>query len=235
MSLRGKVALVTGGSSGIGYATARALMSEGADVAICARRGARLDDAIQKLRAETGRPAIGQVCDVGKLDQVRSLVATTAATLGRIDVLVNNAGVGIVRPIDELTPEQWNASIDVNLTGVFYCCHAVIPIMKGLGGGDIVNISSRSGRNPFPGGAAYCASKFGLNGLSEAMQLDLSRHHIRVTYVMPGRVATDFAGEQPQPWHVGADDVAQAIVDLIAQPRRTLVGSIELRPAEPPR
>ena len=219
MSLRGKVALVTGGSSGIGYATARALMTEGADVAICARHGARLDDAIQKLSTETGRPAIGQVCDVGELDQVRSLVATTTAKFGRIDVLVNNAGVGIVRPIDELTPEQWNTTIDVNLTGVFYCCHAVIPIMKGLGGGDIVNISSRSGRNPFPGGAAYCASKFGLNGLSEAMQL----------------VATDFAGEQPQPWHVGADDVAQAIVDLIAQPRRTLVGSIELRPAEPPR
>jgi NADP-dependent 3-hydroxy acid dehydrogenase YdfG len=133
-----------------------------------------------------------------------------------------------------MSPAEWYSTIDINLTGVFHFCHFVVPIMKRLGGGDIVNISSRSARNPHAGGAAYCASKFGLNGLSEVLQLDLRKHRIRVSNIMPGRVGTNFAGEAPQDWHVAPEDVAQAVIDALNLPARTFVGRIELRPSFPP-
>lgn len=233
MSLRRKVALVTGASKGIGFAIARALAGAGAEVAICARHGAAVAASVDRLRADTGQSAFGAACDVREYGEVEAFVRAVDERFGGIDVLVNNAGTAIVKPIDEMTPEEWRQTIDTNLTGVFNFCHAVIPVLKRRGEGDIVNMSSRSGRNPFPGGSAYCATKFGLNGMSEAMQLDLRRHRIRVTYVMPGRVATDFAGETPADWQIGPDDVAKAVLDALEQPRRTVVSSIELRPSEP--
>ena len=136
----------------------------------------------------------GKRCDVSKYDEVKELIAFAVAKLGHIDILVNNAGVGVFAAVEQLTPEQWRRMIDLNLSGVYYCCHEVIPHMKAAGEGYIFNISSLAGKNPFAGGAGYNASKFGLNGFSEAMMLDHRFDNIRVSYIMPGSVDTEFSG-----------------------------------------
>ena len=202
-------------------------------MAICGRE----DEELQSARTALSRKHPGQVtalaCDVSKLEDVKAFVETVAAKSG-VNILVNNAGIGITTPFDELSPDEWYTTININLTGVFHLCHCVVPIMKKMGGGDIVNISSRSARNPHIGGAAYCASKFGLNGLSEVLQLDLRKHRIRVSSIMPGRVSTNFAGEAPQDWHVAPEDVAQAVVDALKLPSRNFMGRLDLRPSFPP-
>ena len=234
MKLARKVAVVTGGSRGIGLAIATALLREGATVAICGRDDNELRNARANLDSAYPGRLTATACDVSKLEDVRAFVERVAASSG-IDILVNNAGIVVIKAFDEMTPDDWNSTININLTGVFNFCHCVVPFMRRKGSGDIVNISSRSGRNPHPGGAAYCASKFGLNGLTEVLQIDLRKHGIRVSSIMPGRVSTNFAGESPASWHVAPEDVAETVVHALSLPSRTFAGRIELRPSFPPR
>jgi NAD(P)-dependent dehydrogenase (short-subunit alcohol dehydrogenase family) len=241
--LKSKVAVVTGASRGIGYSIAERLLQEGAKVYICARDAQVLKQSLAKLRAEGGAEGGAEVeglaADVGRYEDCRELIRTAAGRFGGIDILVNNAGIGILKPVDQLTPEEWDATIHTNLSGVFYCCREVIPIMRRRGGGYIFNISSLAGVNPFPGGTAYNASKFGLNGFSEAMMQDVRYDGIRVSYIMPGSVDTDFGGapgsRRHDSWKLSGEDIAKAVVDLYTFPSTTLASRIEMRPSQPPR
>jgi NADP-dependent 3-hydroxy acid dehydrogenase YdfG len=164
-------------------------------------------------------------------------MAYVADEASGIDILINNAGVGIFAPVNELAPGDWDVVIGTNLTGVFYCSHAAIPYLKKRGGGVIINISSLAGKNAFKGGAAYNASKFGLEGLSEAMMLDLRYEDIKVAYVMPGSVATEFSGrsaDEGGDWRLTSEDVAEAVMGILAQNQRALASRVELRPFQPP-
>jgi NAD(P)-dependent dehydrogenase (short-subunit alcohol dehydrogenase family) len=235
--LNDKVAVVTGGSRGIGYCIAERLLKEGAEVYLCGRDAKTLMQALEELHKQ-GRVE-GMTADVGRYEDCRKLIHTAAERFGGIDLLVNNAGIGIMKPVDQLTPAEWDATIHTNLSGAFYCCHEAIPIMRQRGGGYIFNISSLAGVNPFPGGSAYNASKFGLNGFSEAMMQDVRYDGIRVSYIMPGSVDTDFGGapgsRSHQSWKLSGEDIAKAVVDLYTYPLTTLASRIELRPSQPPR
>jgi len=233
-ALSNKVAVVTGGSRGIGLAIAQRILSEGASVLISGRDASTLADARKHLGATDRLETFA--CDVRKYDQVEKMMARAAETFGGIDYLVNNAGIGIFKSVDRMSVEDWDAVIQTNLSGAFYCVRAVVPYMKKRGGGYIVNISSLAGKNAFEGGAAYNASKFGLNGFSEAMMLDLRYDGIRTTYVMPGSVDTEFAhnatGAQ---WKIAPEDVAQSVVGLFRSDPRCIFSRIEVRPSRPPR
>ena len=162
----------------------------------------------------------------------------TVARFGGLDILVNNAGVGIFTNVAEMTPEQWHEVIDTNLTGVFRMCHAAIPHLRGRGGGFIVNISSLAGTNPFAGAAAYCASKAGLNAFSEALMQEVRHDDIRVSYVMPGSVATGFSnGDESKgaDWKIAPEEVAEVVLNLLRHNARSLPSRVELRPSKPPR
>jgi NAD(P)-dependent dehydrogenase (short-subunit alcohol dehydrogenase family) len=237
--LKGKVAVVTGGSRGIGYCIAERLLQEGANVYICGRDAQILKQSVEKLRAQGDGQIEGMVADVGRYEDCQKLIHAAAEHFGGIDILVNNAGIGIMKPVDQLTPAEWDATIHTNLSGVFYCCREAIPIMRQRGGGYIFNISSLAGVNPFPGGSAYNASKFGLNGFSEAMMQDIRYDGIRVSYIMPGSVDTDFggapAGRPRQSWKLSGEDIGKAVVDLYTYPLTTLASRIEMRPSQPPR
>jgi NAD(P)-dependent dehydrogenase (short-subunit alcohol dehydrogenase family) len=178
-----------------------------------------------------------QLADVRKYNDVERMLNAAASRFGGIDVLVNNAGVGVFSPVAEMTVERWHDVIDTNLTGVFYCCHAALPHLRTRGGGWIVNISSLAGTNPFPAGAAYCASKAGLNAFSESLMQEVRHDGIRVAYVMPGSVNTAFSGQQTggQDWKLAPEDVAEVVTDLLAHPPRSLPSRVEIRPARPPK
>jgi NAD(P)-dependent dehydrogenase (short-subunit alcohol dehydrogenase family) len=237
--LKDKVAVVTGGSRGIGYCIAERLLREGAKLYICGRDGQILKQSLEELRKHGGGRVEGMAADVGRYEECRKLIQTAAEHFGGIDILVNNAGIGIMKPVDQLTPEEWDATIHTNLSGAFYCCHEAIPLMRKRGGGYIFNISSLAGVNPFAGGSAYNASKFGVNGFSEAMMQDVRYDGIRVSYIMPGSVDTDFGGapgsRAHQSWRLSGEDIAKAVVDLYTYPLSTLASRIELRPSQPPR
>jgi NAD(P)-dependent dehydrogenase (short-subunit alcohol dehydrogenase family) len=236
-SLRGKVALVTGGSRGIGLAIARALGACGADVALTATTQSGAARAAATLAAD-GRRFLGLTVDVRTEAQVQSAMAQVEAQLGGLDILVNNAGVGLFAPVADMSPEDWHRVIDTNLTGVYYCCRAAIPLLRKRGGGWIINISSLAGKNTFVRGGAYCASKFALNALSEVLMEELRHDGIRVSYVMPGSVATEFSGRAPGPgedWKLGPEDIAEVVTDLLAHPGRSLPSRVEIRPSRPPR
>ena len=235
--VRGKTAVVTGASKGIGYAIAHSLVRAGANVVISARHAEEVEEAARKLNEEGGGRAVGVVCDVRKHDDVRAMIARTVEEFGGVDVLVNNAGVGVFAPVGELPPEKWHQVIETNLNGVFYCCHEAVPHMKRGGGGWIINVASLAGKNPIPGGAAYNASKFGLVGFSEAMMLDLRPHDIRVSYIMPGSVSTYFNDHTPSEadaWKIQPEDIAQIVMDLLEMHPRTLPSRVEVRPSRPP-
>ncbi|MDB4948130.1 MAG: short-chain dehydrogenase/reductase [Gemmatimonadetes bacterium] len=237
VDLAGKGAVVTGASKGIGRAIARDLARAGAGVVISARNEDEVRRAREELSAETGGRVVGVRCDVREHAQVREMIAGAARDLGGIDVLVNNAGVGGFGPVDEMDPAEWDQIIDTNLSGVFYCCHEAVPELKRRGGGWIINIASLAGKNPFAGGAAYNASKFGLVGFSEALMLDVRKHGIRVNYIMPGSVATYFNGHVPSPddaWKIQPGDIARLVMDLLAFPSNALPSRIEIRPSQPP-
>jgi len=232
-----QVAIVTGGTKGIGRATAEQLLELGAKVVICARSEAGVSRALMGIEALYPGKIAGISCDVSQYEQVVRLVKFTVDRFGKITTLINNAGVGHFVNVSEMTPQQWREVIDTNLTGVFYCCHEVIPHMKKTGGGYIINISSLAGKNPFKGGTAYNASKFGLNGFSEAMMQDVRYDNIRVSYIMPGSVDTEF-GHNPSPgssWKLSAGDVAQVVVDLLKHDPRSLPSCVEIRPSKPPK
>jgi len=234
--LKGKAVLVTGGTRGIGYAIASALANAGAAVAICGRSQNGIDRAVQELTTTTRQRVVGQTADVSKLDDVTRLFDFAARELGRLDILVNNAGLGIFRSVADLSPDEWRTVIDTNLSGVFYCCHAALPLMRRGGGGSVINISSLAGKNPFAGGAAYNASKFGLNGFTEAMMLDHRKDNIRMTYVMPGSVDTEFgASAAGAGWKIAPEDIAEIVLTVLRMPERTLISRVEVRPAKPPK
>jgi len=237
--LKDKIAVVTGGTRGIGYSIAEALVAEGAKVFICGRDASFLKAAVERLGRVASSRVDGLVADVRRYEDCRTLIRAAAEHFGGLDILVNNAGVGIMKPVDQLTPEDWDAMIETNLSGTFYCCREAIPQMRKRGGGYIFNISSLAGVNPFPGGSAYNASKFGMNGFSEAMMQDVRYDGIRVSYIMPGSVDTDFAvapGTKPrETWKLTGEDIAKAVVDLYKFPKSALASRIEMRPSQPPR
>jgi NAD(P)-dependent dehydrogenase (short-subunit alcohol dehydrogenase family) len=165
------------------------------------------------------------------------MFARVKQALGGLDVLINNAGIGSHNYVEGMSAKEWDSTIQTNLSGVFYCCHEALPLMKQRGGGYIINIGSLAGKNAFPGGAAYCASKFAIIGFSEALMQEVRYDHIRVSYVMPGSVNTSFgrSGEQDPAtsWKLASADVATAVVNLIEMDPRALASRVELRPSEP--
>jgi 3-oxoacyl-[acyl-carrier protein] reductase len=237
-SLTGKVALVTGGSRGIGLAISRGLVADGVRVAVTGRNEAHLA-AARPMIEKAGSGAVETLqADVRRYDQVERSIEATVARFGGLDILVNNAGVGIFADVVDMTPAQWAEVIDTNLTGVFNACHAAIPEMRRRGGGFIVNISSLAGKNAFASAAAYCASKSGLNAFSEALMQEVRYDNIRVSYVMPGSVATGFSGgdeSKGADWKVSSEDVAEVVLNLLRHPARSLPSRVELRPTKPPR
>ena len=231
-------ALVTGGSRGIGGAITLALIESGFRTHFCGRKRGHLEEML--LRCEEAAPgmAAAHEADVRDRERMASLVAEIVATDGGLDCLVNNAGVGIFGPVDELAPEDWRTMIDTNLSGAFHTIHAAAPVMRRQGHGWIINIASLAGKHPFAGGAGYNASKFGLIGLSEAAMLDLRQDGVRVAVLLPGSVATDFGGEgkrRDADWMLQPEDVARAVLDLIRFPSHALPSHLELRPSKPPR
>ncbi|HEY0512108.1 MAG TPA: SDR family NAD(P)-dependent oxidoreductase [Thermoanaerobaculia bacterium] len=202
---RTRIAIVTGGSRGIGRAVVEALLGEGWRVRFCSRSPESVEEARQELAGRFGDAVSGAAVDARSQEEVNRFVAETLRQEGRIDCLVNNAGVGTFGPVDELTGDQWREVIETNLSGYFYFLHAVAPAMKRQGSGWIFNVASLAAKNPFAGGAAYNASKFGVVGLSEAAMLDLRQHGIRVAALLPGSVATGFShpsGKQDQSWRL---------------------------------
>jgi NAD(P)-dependent dehydrogenase (short-subunit alcohol dehydrogenase family) len=230
--------LVTGGTKGIGRAIAEALVQTGCHVAISARTAGDVGRAEAELAGLGGGQVLGVVCDVRNPSACADLVKTTVERLGRLDVLVNNAGMGVFKPIQEMSIEEFQSQIETNLGGVFYCSKAAIPHLSAGEDGWIINIGSLAGRNAFARGTAYNASKFGLRGLSEAMMLDLRYDGIRVSTIMPGSVNTAFAGTEPGSegaWKLQGDDIARAVLDLLRYPGNALASKIEMRPSQPPR
>ena len=241
MNLAGKVSVVTGGSRGIGFGIARALLQEGSTVVVTGTRQDALDAAVKELRggAPNGLPVHGTRADVRRYEEVERLMSAVAQQHGGLDILVNNAGVGLFRPVADMSVDEWHAVIDTNLSGVFYCCHAAIPHLRARGGGWIVNISSLAGKNAFVNGAAYCASKAALNQFSEALMQEVRYDGIRVSYIMPGSVSTDFGGRDrgaaKEGWALQVEDIADVVIDLVSHPTRSLPSRVEIRPAQPPR
>ena len=240
-SLQNQVAVITGGSRGIGFRIAKMLVQHGVRVAIGSRQKASLDEALASLKKIAPSGVLGLETDVRDYAQVERLMESAEKQFGGLDILVNNAGIGIFRAVDEMTPEEWNAVVETNLTGCFYCVRAAVPRMKRRGGGYIFNISSLAGKNAFAGGAAYNASKAGLNLFSEAMMLDLRYHNIRVSYILPGSVETSFShpfakGEgRKAGWKIEPNDVAQIVVNLLQSDPRAIISRVEIRPSQPPR
>src|SRR6266850_2558729 len=237
-NLSGKVAIITGGSRGIGFAIARALIEQGAHVVITGRTEARLEEATRELQAAAreGGTATGVRTDVRNYQEVEQLMTRVARQHGGLDILINNAGIGLFRAVADMTPEEWHSIVDTNLTGVFYCCHTALPHLRARGGGWIINISSLAGRNPFPEAAAYCASKSALNAFSEALMQEVRYDGVRVSYVMPGSVATGFSGgddSKGDEWKISADEVAEVVVNLLKHNPRSLPSRVELRPSKP--
>ncbi|MES1243269.1 MAG: SDR family oxidoreductase [Acidobacteriota bacterium] len=230
MSDNRKVAIVTGGSRGIGRSVAEALLKEGWKVWICSRDP-------EKAVREMGGTIEGRPVDVRSQDQVDAFVKEVLDADGRVDLLVNNAGLGRFASVEELTGDQWREVIETNLNGPFYFLRAAAPAMKRQGSGWIVNISSLAAKNPFAGGSAYNASKFGLLGFSEAAMLDLRQHGIRVASIMPGSVATEFGGptgKDHAAWKLQPADIAAMVLHLVSYPDNALPSRIEMRPSRPP-
>ncbi len=234
--LQSKVALVTGASKGIGFAIARSFAEEGCGVMLCARTEQSLRDVAKTLQS-LGSPIDFLAADVSVPADVDRLVESTLKQFGHIDILVNNAGIGIFKGVDQLSDEEWNQTLSINLTGPFYLMRACLPLMKKQRSGHIINISSLAGQNPFAGGSAYCASKFGLNGLTECVMLEARSHNIKVTLVCPGSVNTTFAGGHKEnlSWKVVPEDIGRLCVEIVLLSGPTLVSKYEVRPVSPPK
>jgi NAD(P)-dependent dehydrogenase (short-subunit alcohol dehydrogenase family) len=203
-------------------------------VAITARKESEIENTISELNRIGPGTISGYVCDVRDYDQVKTLFAG----FGGVDILINNAGIGTFSSVESMSPEDFRAVLETNVFGVFYCCHEAIPLMRQRGGGYIINISSLAGANPHPQMAAYNASKFGLNGFSEALMQEVRHDGIKVSYIMPGSVNTEFGGDEPsdqKSWQLQPNDIAQVVMDLLAYPARALPSRVEIRPSRPPK
>ncbi len=234
-SLAQKTALVTGGTKGIGYGIAEALVNAGVKVAITGRDEETGKTALTSLLKMTGAKVIFIQCDVRDQKSQENAVEQVLSTWGQLDILVANAGVGHFAPIDELTVEKWKETIDINLTGVFLSIKSSIEALKKTKG-YIITISSLAGTNFFANASAYNASKFGLTGFTQAAMIDLRKYGIKVTTIMPGSVATEFNDHKPGPqddWKIQVEDIGQIVIDLLKMHPRTLPSKIEVRPSVP--
>jgi 3-oxoacyl-[acyl-carrier protein] reductase len=230
-SIENKFAIVTGATKGIGRAIAGSLLDANAAVAICGRNQESVDATVNEFAAR-GR-IVGIAADVSKEADVERLFEFVDREFGALDILINNAGVGIFSSVADLTPDQWRRVVDTNLTGAYYCCHQAMPRFRQRGSGFVINISSLAGKNPFAGGGAYNASKFGLNGFSEAMMLDHRQENVRVCSILPGSVNTDFGMSGNADWKIAPDDIAEVVLTVLRMPERTLVSRVEIRPSRP--
>lgn len=235
--LLGKNAIVTGGTRGIGFEIARRLLHAGASVVLCGRSQDGVDRAVTKLTTEArdGNKVTGVPADISQREQVIALFAFADANVDGLDILINNAGVGVFRGVADLELEEWQRVLDTNLTGVYLCSREAVPRFRNRGSGFIINISSLAGKNPFAGGTAYNSSKFALNGFSEAMMLDLRYENVRVSTIMPGSVSTEFGRGGPADWKIAPEDIADVVLTVLSMPERTLVSAVEIRPSRPPR
>ncbi len=233
--LTGKFAIVTGATRGIGRAIAETLAASGASVAICSRKQEEAESAAREIAAGTGAKVIGAAADVSAEKDVKRLFEFVDRELGGLDILVNNAGIGVWAPVADLTIDDWRRVMGTNLDGVFYCCHEALPRFRRRGSGFVINISSLAGKNPMAGGSAYNASKFGLNGFSEAMMMDHRYDNVKVCYIMPGSVSTDFSirGAGVSDWKIAPEDIAEIVLPVLRMPERTLVSRVEVRPSKP--
>jgi NAD(P)-dependent dehydrogenase (short-subunit alcohol dehydrogenase family) len=231
-----KVAIVTGSTRGIGFEISKSLLENGFNVMICGRKRSSLREAISEL-SKYGQ-VNGEVCDVRNEEQVKMLFNECKRLYGRLDLLVNNAGVGYFgKTVENLSGEEFRQQIETNLNGVFYCCHYAIPLMKETGAGRIINISSLAGQNAHPKMAGYNASKFGLNGFTEALMQEVRQDNIFVSLICPGSVNTAFGGDtesESNYWQIQPGDIARVVVDLINLPDNALVSRVEIRPSKPP-
>ncbi len=234
--INGKTAVITGGTKGIGFAIASALLEEGANVVISGRDDKGITKAIDSLSG--GEKLIGIRSDVREEADVNLLIESCVDEFGGIDFLINNAGIGLFgKTVEEIEPEEFRFVIETNLFGVFYACHAVIPVMKKRGGGYIINISSLAGQNAHPRMSAYNASKFALNGFSESLMQEVRQDDIKVSYICPGSVNTEFGGdkiEAAKAWQLQPTDLSQLVVDLLKFEHHCLPSKIEIRPSKPP-
>ena len=238
MDYKGKNAIVTGGTKGIGRAIAEALLREGLNVCVSARTAEDVERAVAELGDIGDANVTGAVCDVRVYEEVRAMFEHADEELGGVDVLVNNAGVGLFKTVEETDPEEFRAVLETNLFGVFYCCREAVPRMRERGGGYVVNVSSLAGANPHPRMAAYNASKFGLNGFSEAFMQEVRHDRIKVSYVMPGSVNTEFGGDtvsDERAWQLQPEDIARVVTDLLRHDERSLPSRVEIRPSRPPK
>ena len=234
--LTNKTALITGGSKGIGYGIAAALMAKGMRVAITSRSQAAADKAVEELNKLGSGEALALEADVRNFDSQQQAVDKVIEKWGQLDLLVANAGIGHFASIEDISLEQWHETIDTNLTGVFYSIKAGLEGLK-KSKGYFISISSLAGTNFFANGSAYNASKFGVTGFTQAAMLDVRKHGIRVTTIMPGSVATYFNDHQPSEkdaWKIQIEDLGQMVADLMAMNSRTLPSKIEVRPTMPP-
>lgn len=233
-----RVAVVTGGSRGIGHGIVEALAAGGWRVFFCSKSEESVASALAELSERFGDRVAARAVDVREQTEVDGFVDWVKSESGRIDCLVNNAGLGRFGSVEEITGEEWREVLRTNLDGAFYFLRAAAPVMKENGGGYVFNIASLAAKNPFPGGAAYNASKFGLLGLSDAAMLDLRHDGIRVSVIMPGSVETGFrppGRHDETTWMLTPDDVARTVMDLLAYPDRALPSRVELRPSRPPK
>lgn len=237
LGIKGRVALITGGARGLGLAEAEALAAEGVSIAVNDVDRDAADQAVSRLK-ELGVNAAAFIGDAADEAVVVNLTKQVVGELGRLDILVNNAGIGIMgKTVEEVSGDEFRATLETNLFGVFYGCHYAVPMMRRRGGGYIINISSLAGQNPHPKMAAYNASKYGLNGFSEALMQEVRQDNIKVTYICPGSVNTHFGNDTPseeKAWQIQPEDIAEIVIGLLAMDQRALPSKIELRPSKPP-
>jgi NAD(P)-dependent dehydrogenase (short-subunit alcohol dehydrogenase family) len=236
MSLKGKCAVVTGGTKGIGFAIAKRLLQDSANVFICGRSRSGVRRALERL-SEFGT-VHGEICDVRSEDQVRLMLEHAESLLGGLDILVNNAGLGYFgKTVEQTSGDEFRETLETNLFGVFYACRTAVPMMRKRGSGYIINISSLAGQNAHPRMAAYNASKFALNGFSEALMQEVRGEAIKVSYICPGSVNTAFGDDTPDEtkwWQIQPDDIAIAVSELLMMRSNVLTSKIEMRPSNPP-
>lgn len=234
-TLKNKVAYITGGSQGIGLGVAKSLLDQGLKVAISGRSNKKLDEAVQSLGGSSDRLMTIQ-SDVRNLQDEQNAVRDILGKWGQLDIVIANAGIGHYGSIEDLTVDQWNQTIDTNLTGVFHTVKAALdPVLASQG--YIITIASLAGTNFFANGTAYNASKFGLVGFTQALMLDVRQQGVKVSTIMPGSVATHFNGNIPDDadaWKIQPEDIGELVVDLLSMHPRTLPSKVEVRPSQPP-